>query len=215
MNKRRLAAVLLIMMGLVLLAAPQLTERWDDYRQQMLLAKWEQSLTLLDEPLAQTEAELTAALAANAPSPAEETDEQKAQAAYLAEHLAGTLDIPSIELHQPVLDETNQDNLRIALTIVQPSAAPGEAGNLVIAGHNNYGRGRHFNRLEEVALGDELTFTTAAEHFTYTVTAIDIVEPNDTTVLVSKKHQAEITLITCYPQKNPDKRLIVKGVLLK
>ena len=187
MNKRRLAAVLLIMMGLVLLAAPQLTERWDDYRQQMLLAKWEQSLTLLDEPLAQTEAELTAALAENAPSPAEETDEQKAQAAYLAEHLAGTLDIPSIELHQPVLDETNQDNLRIALTIVQPSAAPGEAG----------------------------TFTTAAEHFTYTVTAIDIVEPNDTTVLVSKKHQAEITLITCYPQKNPDKRLIVKGVLLK
>lgn len=213
MDKRHLAAGLLILAGLALLAAPALAERWADTQQQQMLAAWEQSLTLLDEP--QAEAEPEAVSTEELLPSAEEAAGQKARAAYLAEHMVGTLEIAAIELRQPVLDETNEDNLRLALTIVEPSAKPGEAGNFVIAGHNNYGRGRHFNRLEEVALGDELTFTTATESFTYTVTAIDIVEPDDITVLVSKKHQTEITLITCYPQKNPDKRLIVKGVLAK
>lgn len=224
---RNILAIALILLGLGLLAWPTIVARYDEHRERQLLEAWQASLVLLDAediPLEEAPPETDeddsaaqdqAAAQAQAQAEAEKAAQaaEAARQAYIQEHMTGTLTIEAIDLYQPVLRETTDKNLRMALTVVQPSAAPGSAGNLVIAGHNNYGYGRHFNRLSEVAEGQAVTITTADGTYTYTVTASMIVEPDDTSVLLGERDQSTITLITCYPQRNPDKRLIVKGIL--
>ena len=65
------------------------------------------------------------------------------------------LSIPTIELNAPVLPKTTKEYLNIALTQIKENQVPGQ-GNFTIAGHNSSVYGRHFNRLHEVNIGDEI-----------------------------------------------------------
>ncbi|MEI7479738.1 MAG: class E sortase, partial [Actinomycetes bacterium] len=70
----------------------------------------------------------------------------------------GRLVIPSIGVHETVIEGTDLQQLTFGPGHVRGTARPGEAGNAVIAGHRTTW-GRPFARLNELRPGDTITFT--------------------------------------------------------
>lgn len=128
-----------------------------------------------------------------------------------AEELATgiTLFIPAIQLEELVLSKATKENLSVALAQIKDNQKPGQ-GNYTIAGHRSIVKGRHFNRLPEIEVGDVIYLKTSQEVFEYIVTSKETIEENDVDVL-DDKGQIEITLITC--TEDGKKRIAVKGLL--
>lgn len=120
------------------------------------------------------------------------------------------LSIPSIDLYQPILETLSDDNLNVALTQIKEEQVLG-SGNFTVAGHLSSVDGRHFNRLPEVQIGDEVSVLTDKQVYTFTVDSREVIEATDVDVL-DDGDQSEITLITCTPSGK--KRLAVKGYIV-
>lgn len=123
--------------------------------------------------------------------------------------------IEKIDLVMPVINQVKSDYLDVALCAIEETSKPWEQGNYAIAGHRSLTYGRHFNRLNEVSLGDHIVIKDLKDNtYEYEVFDILIVHERDVSVLEDNGFK-EITLITCDPigVKNPDNRLIVKGKL--
>lgn len=120
--------------------------------------------------------------------------------------------IPSIELNQPILPTTTEDNLNVALTQIKSNQEVG-SGNFTIAGHLSTKEGRHFNQLPNVQVGAVVQLLKDEKLFTYKVDSKHIVEATDVAILNDKEEISEITLITCTPDGT--QRLAVKGHLVQ
>ena len=78
------------------------------------------------------------------------------------------------------------------------SANPGDLGNAVFAGHIlSLSSGNVFSRLEEIAVGDEITFWAVDDPRTFRVIASKLVRNTDVSVLAIHPGKATVTLITC------------------
>ncbi len=102
------------------------------------------------------------------------------------------------------------------------SANPGEGGNIVLAGHVG-GYGHVFRDLFYVHPGDQVTVYSAGQEFLYVVQERLIVEEDDAplaqrienTKLIGSTDHEQITMITCWPPKGPDKfkqRVVIHAV---
>ncbi len=122
------------------------------------------------------------------------------------------LRIPKIDLDVVVAEGTSDSVLRYAVGHFKDTAMPGEVGNFALSGHRSYAFGQFFNRLDELEAGDSLIVERDDKSYTYKVSEIMVVEPEDVWVL-DKTEDAQITLVTCTPIRVATHRLIVKGVL--
>ena len=100
------------------------------------------------------------------------------------------------------------------------TAAPGAVGNTVISGHRTT-YGAPFNRLAELAPGDQVVLETRRSWFTYRVTRLQIVEPTAIAVTYPVPGQFGatptrrlLTLTTCNPEYSARQRLIVRAELV-
>lgn len=208
MEKRKYLGAACILLGISIIAAPFIKEAYEDHRQQEILKLWKQEMQQIEEA-----GETAGTETLREPGTTEDTAETNAEQSDA--ELVGVLKIPSIELEQPILKGATEQNLNLSVATVEPTGSPGEDGNFAIAGHNSRTYGRHFNRLVELAPGDELIVDTGEESYTYVVADIYIVEAEDVWVLGDTIAGGEITLITCYyPEQGDTQRLIVKGKLL-
>lgn len=204
-----LGLISLILTGIIICSLPWLEQRWKENQLEQLTIQWEQGNSEMTEP-DRNQAEIPAP---SSSSSNPEGDEEEEAGKAGKQDIIGMLDIPTIEFHQPILKGTNKTNLAISVTTVEPTVLPGAYGNLTIAGHNSWSYGRNFNRLNEVSKGDRLSLDDGEEIYYYVVTEIEIVEPKDVWILNSDPKKQEITLITCWPMKEPTHRLMVKGNL--
>ena len=119
----------------------------------------------------------------------------------------GTLSIPATGQKLPIIQGTENPDLKQGVGHFMGSVLPGESDNCVLSAH----RDSFFSRLGELNVGDRLITETAAGTFTYKVRRIRIVGADDRTVIVPADH-AVLTLSTCYPFNyvgNAPKRYIV------
>jgi sortase A len=124
----------------------------------------------------------------------------------------GTIAIPKIGLLHPIFEG-------VWLTVVDHgpghwpgSAMPGRLGNSVFAGH----RVTHthpFLDLDQLAIGDKVIFDMSYGVFTYAVTSITIVQPEDLGI-TNPTHTPTITLFACNPKHSAAQRIVVKGKLV-
>jgi sortase A len=106
----------------------------------------------------------------------------------------GRLEIPRLGLSVVVLEGGDHGTLRLGVGRLPNSSLPGEAGNVVLAGH----RDTFFRSLREIRPGDEISLRTPQGTFPYTVEWMRVVNPADTSVLMPTAAPA-LTLVTCYP----------------
>jgi sortase A len=94
------------------------------------------------------------------------------------------------------------------------SANPGQRGNMVLSAHNDvYGEiFRHLDRLEP---GDLITvWSTDNREYTYRIQdPYRIVNPTDVWVLDSRGEERKLTLVSCYPYRVDNKRIVVFATL--
>ncbi|MGA2306299.1 MAG: class E sortase [Acidimicrobiales bacterium] len=123
------------------------------------------------------------------------------------------LQIPAIGLDEIVVSGTAESDLAEGPGHYVGTAAPGQAGNVAIAGHRTT-NGAPFNRLGQLAIGDKIFLTTlAGERLTYVVSQTPPpVPPSDVTVLDDFSDN-RITLTTCNPEYSSTQRLVVVGEL--
>lgn len=124
----------------------------------------------------------------------------------------GILTIPAIDLEMPVAEGVGAAQLKISAGHVPQTAAIGDTGNAVIAGHRNYTYGDHFNRLGEVAIGDEIRYLSIeGVEMTFVVDEILEVLPGDQAAFEQVNDKAQITLYTCTPIRTATHRLLVRA----
>ena len=104
------------------------------------------------------------------------------------------LRIPSIHLEAPVLGGTDNITLNRGVGQIAGTAAPGEKGNVGLAGH----RDGFFRNLKDINQGDAIVLETMNTSETYIVDRILITGPDDVSVLQPRDAQS-LTLVTCYP----------------
>ena len=104
------------------------------------------------------------------------------------------LRIPKIHLTAPVLAGTDEITLNRGVGQIPGMAAPGEKGNIGIAGH----RDSFFRNLKEISRGDEIELETPGASATYIVSQVLVTGADDTSALQPSDEQI-LTLITCYP----------------
>lgn len=89
------------------------------------------------------------------------------------------------------------------------SAYPGTAGNIIIAGHVGY-QGIIFNRLPNVAVGDEIFVAAGDQNRRYIVRDVLTLLPDEIWVMAPTPGET-LTLITCVPIGVYSHRLIVRA----
>ncbi|MGA2812865.1 MAG: class GN sortase [Candidatus Acidiferrum sp.] len=110
------------------------------------------------------------------------------------------LEIPRLGYDEIVLEGATPRSLAFGPARLLSGAAPGEPGNLVVAGH----RTSWFKPLAGIAIGDTVEFAwfdTSTQHLrqrSYIVKSVRVVQPEDVSLLMPTSDDA-LTLITCYP----------------
>ncbi|MBT2293424.1 class D sortase [Paenibacillus albidus] len=210
---------LIILAGILLMLYPKGSEWYSNWQEQKLLQEAELSYSEstpapVDPDLKSKYAQVTQLLAEEsvldetAQAPVKEEPEVKVGGKVIA-----VIEIDKINLKLPVLEDATKANMKHAAAHMLETAPIGESGNAAIAAHRARTKGRLFNRLNEVAIGDEITVKTSGEVYNYEVYDISIVEPTDVSVLDGNNEDKILTLITCDPLVDPTHRLIVHAKL--
>lgn len=135
----------------------------------------------------------------------------------------GLLTIPRIGVSIPVSNVADNNSLRFGVAIHQDFAGINDPGLTSIFGHRFLTKGRDFNRLDEVGVGDQfyLDYNEDGKRHTYEVDQRDIIPQaeilqrvEDASFLEKDKH---VMLITCHPLQygNSTERILVYGKEIK
>lgn len=130
---------------------------------------------------------------------------------YKMENAIGIITIPSVNLEQPILYGTTNENLLMGATTMKPKQKMGE-GNYALAGHNHNTRPVLFQPIRNVKMGDDIYVTDKKKVYHYTVSNKQIVQPERVDVIDDVKGQKLVTLVSCYA-KDGSNRIIVTGKL--
>lgn len=125
------------------------------------------------------------------------------------ENIIGILKISSINLEAPIM--LGEENLNYVVAKYKDSPNFGENGNVILAGHNNM-KGSIFRSLHKLKIGTIVEIQSDNKIYKYKITAREIVEPNNPSLLSQDLSKKEITLITC--TNHAKQRLILKGELI-
>ena len=106
----------------------------------------------------------------------------------------GVIEIPRIGIAVVVVQGDSPDLLKRAVGHIADTALPGDAGNVVLAGH----RDTFFRPLRNLRVGDAIALKTRQGDFDYVVESTFVVGPTDVWVLDARGGHT-LTLITCYP----------------
>jgi sortase A len=124
---------------------------------------------------------------------------------------ARQVQIAAIGVNAPIVMGDGWEQLKKGVGQHLGSANPGDAGNLVLSAHNDI-FSEIFRDLDQLKEGDEIIIITQDRSFTYVVTGTLIVDP-DRVDLLAPTSNSTITLISCYPYRVDNLRIVVQGVL--
>lgn len=124
---------------------------------------------------------------------------------------ARQIQIPAIGLSAPVVLGDGWEQLKKGVGQHVGTANPGETGNLVVSAHNDI-FGELFKDLDKLKTGDTIILTTQDRSFTYVVTGTQIVEPTRVD-LMAPTPEKTLTMISCYPYRIDNQRIVVTAIL--
>lgn len=218
-------AAVLALAGLWLLIKPKYTEHQQDKGTQDLMDAMDQGLGYIEVdpnayPVEGEEGEETAGAYLPQllqPGPRDPSDATPMPAvtiepATVRIYGAGQIHIPRINLTMPIAVGATRVTLRYAVGWAEGTPAMGQMGRCVIYGHRMRQYGRHFNRLDEVGIGDTLILQDLeGRQYVYTVYRTLTVLPDDVRKYYSGSEGREVMLVTCTPLGVSSHRLLVFG----
>jgi sortase A len=130
--------------------------------------------------------------------------------------VVGYLDMQSIHVHIPIYHGTSDKVLSQGVGHLSNTPLPtGKLGDhTALAGHTGLVGADLFNELHNAQLGDTFILYVLEEKLTYEVDQMEIVAPENTSLLDPDPDLNLVTLITCTPQVVNTHRLLVRGHLV-
>jgi sortase A len=124
----------------------------------------------------------------------------------------GEIEIPKIGLVHAVFQGFELKQIDHGPGHWPRSPLPGQAGNVVFAGHR-VTHSHPFLDIDQMAAGDLIIFRTPSGEFTYEMTESLIVRPADVHIL-NPTPEGTVTLFACHPKHSARQRYVVKGRLI-
>ncbi|WP_026895519.1 class D sortase [Clostridiisalibacter paucivorans] len=205
-------SIILIISGVLIIAYPSLKNYYYDRKQQEIMEDYLESMAIIrniDEKREDLSTELI-----NIPQDKiEKEQEEKWKELKMKWPVEASLQIDKIDLFMPIIAGATREHLNVSVSSINNTGKPWKGNNYAIAGHRSRSFGRHFNRLNEIEIGDEI-IVVDHEHnkYIYSVFSKDIVDETEISVL-EYSGTSEITLITCDPidVTHPPTRLVIKA----
>ncbi len=123
------------------------------------------------------------------------------------------LEIPSIEIQYPVYHGTGDSVLKKGIGHLKNTSLPvgGKGTHSVLVGHTGYAGSKLFSDLDKLEKGDMFYIFTCGEKLAYRIDRIDVVLPEDLSLLKIDSEEDYVTLVTCTPFGQNTHRLLVRG----
>lgn len=123
------------------------------------------------------------------------------------------LRIQKIGVDLPVYHGTDDDTLNRGAGHLEGSSLPvgGESTHSVITAHRGLASARMFTDLDRININDTFVIEVFGEVLTYQVFDKQVVEPTDSSSLVTHAGQDIVTLVTCTPLGVNSHRILVTG----
>lgn len=227
MRKLKILAILFIMVGIIIMFFPQLSNyvyenkvksEKEDFVNTVANnsgnTEQEQLLEQLYEDLKSQNEELYSNKQENLVDPFSYEQPSIDLNKYgITNNTIGYIRIPKLNIELPVLLGANTVNMKKGAVHLTETSYPigGENTNSVIAAHRGYGKATMFRHIEKLEVGDEICIRNFKEELTYKVYEIKIINPDDIRELEIKSGDDIITLITCHPYRVNNQRYIVKA----
>jgi sortase A len=125
----------------------------------------------------------------------------------------GTISIPKIGVSMAMYEGIRMTTLDRGPGHWPGTALPGQAGNVVVAGHRT-SKHKVFRNVDRLVAGDEIIFDDANGHHVYRVTGIEIVQP-DAVWIVNPTETPTATLFACHPPGSTRQRIVVFADLVQ
>lgn len=199
MNKRNVVAGICIMVGIALLAVPFFYHFRGQEKTDMLLTEFEQTLE-------DGEGEETSEIGHGEKT----TSDEEKKALLEKNDVIGIIEIEAIGIRYPIVEGSGKSELAYAIGHISETAAIGEKGNCVLAGHNGSRNGAFFTDLNQIRVGDVVILTdkNGMEH-EYELSKTFVIEPYDNSIK-NQMNNEEVTLLTC--AENGTKRFVCKCI---
>ena len=125
----------------------------------------------------------------------------------------GYISIPKIEINLPIYHGTSADVLKNGVGHLETSALPigGKGTHAVLAGHTGLAKGKIFDNIDKLEIGDIFYINVLDKVLMYKVDNIVIVSPYDTNAIKVDPSKDYVTLVTCTPKFINTNRLLVRG----
>jgi len=125
----------------------------------------------------------------------------------------GTISIPSIDVAMTMYEGIRLTTLDLGPGHWPGTAMPGQAGNVVVAGHRTSGH-KVFRNVDQLEPGDEIVFEDAGGRHVYVVTRTEIVPPTALWI-VDQTPTPTATLFACHPPGSTAERIVVFADLVQ
>lgn len=226
MTKRRirnLGIAVLAVIGLAVLLYPIISDKWNGYRQQLLLSDYSDTVQKIDKT--EQEALLDKAKIYNAELIGSEVPdifvrmENTNDLEYdsilnpSGDGVMGSVEIPCIDVNLPIYHSTSDKVLQMGAGHLPGSSLPvgGEGTHAVISAHRGLPTARMFTDLDRVKEGDQFYLHILGETLAYEVDKSQVVDPDETESLAIDQKKDYVTLVTCTPYGINTQRLLVRG----
>ena len=213
--------------GLSLLVYPLVANTWNNHVQATLVNNYSAAVdSAIEEGTLDVSAELEKAYEYNdellpsiLPDSFAEAEANGTDANYMSllnandDGIMGYIQIPVINVKLPIFHTTSEDVLQIGVGHLEGSSLPvgGEDTHSVLSAHRGLPSATLFTDLDKVEIGDNFFLIIMGEYLAYEVDQIEVVEPDDTSLLQVEDGQDLCTLITCTPYGVNTQRLMVRG----
>ncbi|HIB1874719.1 TPA: class C sortase [Enterococcus faecium] len=143
----------------------------------------------------------------------EQNRNESTTSSQLEEWLIGSVNIPKIQINISLYDRLNGMILENGAGVLQGTSFPlgGNSTHSVISAHSGLPNRRLFTELDRLEHGDTFILTVFGEKLAYQVGNIQVVLPDDTSVLTIEEGKDLVTLLTCTPYMINTHRLLVTG----
>jgi sortase A len=224
---KTIATAALMIVGLSLLVYPLLANTWNNHVQATLVNNYTEAVdTAISEGSLDVDAELEKAYEYNEellpsilPDSFAEAEANGTDETYMSllntngDGIMGYIQIPSINVKLPIFHTTSEEVLQIGVGHLEGSSLPvgGENTHSVLSAHRGLPSATLFTDLDKVQIGEDFFIIIMGEYYAYEVDQIEVVEPDDTSLLQVEDGQDLCTLITCTPYGVNTQRLMVRG----
>lgn len=127
--------------------------------------------------------------------------------------IMGYVEIPLIDVNLPIYHGTSAEVLETGIGHLESTSLPvgGTGTHAVLTGHTGLAGKKLFTDLTELRIGDIFYIHVLGDILAYQVNQIEIVEPENTGLLLIDRSRDYVTLLTCYPYGINSHRLLVRG----